>query len=129
MKTVLVVDDEFSIALLVSIVLEDEGYRVVTAANGRLALDRMSEIDPDLIISDFMMPIMDGAAFAREVRASPRHQHVPIIMTSGLPEEAVREKFDGYQAFLRKPFFETVLLQAIGEVIQGKDRLGALPAS
>jgi CheY-like chemotaxis protein len=116
-KTVLVVDDEFSIALLISTVLEDEGYRVLTAANGRMALDMLAETKPDLVISDFMMPLMDGAAFAHALRGIEAHRQTPLIMTSGLPEEALREKFDDYQKFLRKPFFEPVLLKAVADLI------------
>ncbi|WP_046865546.1 response regulator [Microvirga massiliensis] len=117
MKTVLVVDDEFSIALLLAAVLEDEGYRVITAANGRQALERMAETKPDLIISDFMMPIMDGAALGRAVRAHPTYRNIPMIMTSGLPENAIHEQFDGYSAYLRKPFFEPALLKVLSEVL------------
>jgi len=116
-KTVLVVDDEFSIALLLEAVLEDEGFRVITAANGRQALERMAEIRPNLIISDFMMPLMDGAAFGRAVRSDPAHLQTPIIMTSGLPESTIRERFEGHDAFLRKPFFEPALLKAVADAL------------
>lgn len=118
MKTVLLVDDEHSIALLAAIVLEDEGYRVVTAANGKLALEMLDEVRPDLIISDFMMPLMDGAEFGCTVRANPAYSATPIVMTSGLPEEALKERFQQYNAFLRKPFFDTLLLQVVGEVMR-----------
>lgn len=117
MKTVLVVDDEFGIALLLASMLEDEGYRVFTAANGRQGLERVHENRPDLIISDLMMPVMDGAAMARELHANQALSAIPIIMMSGLPEATVRERFDAYAKFMRKPFFEPALLDAVSEVL------------
>lgn len=118
MKTILVVDDEFAIALLLSTVLEDEGYRVFTAANGRQALQRLAENRPDLVISDLMMPLMDGASMARAIRDDPASAGIPIVMMSGLPEAAVRERFDGYQGYLRKPFVDTRLIRLVREILE-----------
>jgi CheY-like chemotaxis protein len=116
-KTILVVDDEFGIALMLASTLEDEGYRVFTAANGRQGLERLAENRPDLIISDLMMPVMDGAAMSLALRENPDFRHIPIVMMSGLPEATVRERFDGYAAYMRKPFFEPVLLKTVAEVL------------
>ncbi|MDX6805299.1 response regulator [Terrihabitans rhizophilus] len=103
MRTILVVDDEFGVADVLAAALEDEGYRVNTAANGREALTRLGEEVPDLVISDFMMPVMDGPAMAHAIREAG-HADLPIIMMSAMPEAAVRQRFDGYFGFLRKPF-------------------------
>lgn len=103
MRTILVVDDEFGVADVLAAALEDEGYRVNTAANGREALTRLGEEVPDLVITDFMMPVMDGPAMAHAIRAAG-HPDLPIIMMSAMPEAAVRQRFDGYFGFLRKPF-------------------------
>ena len=70
MKTILVVDDEFASAEVLSLILEEEGYRVFCAANGRHGLDRVSEVRPELVILDFMMPIMNGAEMGKALRAS-----------------------------------------------------------
>jgi CheY-like chemotaxis protein len=102
-RTILVVDDEFGVADVLAAALEDEGYRVNTAANGREALTRLGEEVPDLVISDFMMPVMDGPAMAHAIREAG-HADLPIIMMSAMPEAAVRQRFDGYFGFLRKPF-------------------------
>ena len=122
MLTILVVEDEFGVAEVVMTALEDEGYRVVLAANGRQALDRLSEAQPDLIIADFMMPIMDGAAMGKAVRSSPEFKDVPFIMTSAVSEASVRERWDGFQAFLRKPFRIQELLDAVTRVIGKSSR-------
>ena len=61
MAVILVVDDEIGIANLLADVLSDEGHRVLVAVNGRDALKRAEEERPDLVITDYMMPVMDGA--------------------------------------------------------------------
>lgn len=120
MKTILIIEDEFGIALLLATVLEDEGYRVFTAANGRQGLDRLAESRPDLVISDMMMPTMDGAAMARTMRTDPAYRDIPLIMMSALPESAVRERFDGYDAFLTKPFLEPLLLKTVKALLEDR---------
>lgn len=117
MRTVLVIDDEFGIADVLVAALEDEGYRVFTAANGRRGLERLAENRPDLVITDFMMPLMDGATMARTMRADPAYRDIPIIMMSAVPEAAVRERFDGYQGFLHKPFRVAAMLDLVASVL------------
>ena len=102
-RTILVVDDEFGVADVLAAALEDEGYRVVTAANGQQGIDRVAEQRPDVILTDFMMPVMDGPTMARALQGDGE-KAIPIIMMSAMPEAAVRERFAGYFGFLRKPF-------------------------
>lgn len=71
MTTVLIVDDEFGIAQLLGDVLEDEVCTVLLATNGRQALDKVAEALPDLVIADFMMPVMDGATLIKALAAQP----------------------------------------------------------
>lgn len=117
MRTILVVEDEFGAAEVLMTALEDEGYRVVLAANGRQALERLEESEPDLIVADYMMPIMDGAAMGAAVRAHPDHRDIPIIMTSAVGEAAVRQRFADFQAYLRKPFRIDELLQTVRRLL------------
>jgi CheY-like chemotaxis protein len=104
MATVLVVDDEFGIATLLKDVLEDENHRVLLATNGKHALERIAEEQPQLIITDMMMPVMDGAVFVKALSATPTLSTIPVIIMSSLPEAAVKERCPNYAAFLRKPF-------------------------
>ena len=104
MAVVLVVDDEVGIANLLRDVLNDEGHRVLIAANGKDALKFAGEQRPDLILTDFMMPVMDGAAFIQALLANSDLNQVPVILMSSLPEEAVAERCAGYALFVRKPF-------------------------
>ncbi|MFP5407185.1 MAG: response regulator, partial [Gammaproteobacteria bacterium] len=100
-KTILVVDDEFGNAEVLLLVLKEEGYRAVSAANGRQGLEMLSRLKVDLVILDLMMPIMNGAEMAAAMRASPQFSDIPILMISGLSEGGVRQQFDDYDAFLR----------------------------
>ena len=117
MKTILVVDDELGSAEVLSLILEEEGYRTFCAVNGQLALIQAREVVPDLVIVDYMMPLMNGADFVRALRADPRFSHTKFILNSGLPEEAICGQFDSYDAFLRKPFKVERLLELVRQFI------------
>ena len=117
MKTILVVDDELGSAEVLSLILEEEGYRAYCAVNGALALAQAREVVPDLVIVDYMMPLMNGAEFSRELRRDAQFAHTKIILNSGLPEAAIRDHFDSYDAFLRKPFKVETLLELVQRFI------------
>jgi CheY-like chemotaxis protein len=117
-KTILVVDDELASAEVLSLILEEEGYRVFCAANGRQGLDRVGEVRPQLVILDYMMPIMDGAEMGKALRASEPFKGVRILMNSSMSEQAVRRHFDGYDAFLRKPYNVEHALQLIRHLLE-----------
>ncbi len=117
MKTILVVDDELGSAEVLSLILEEEGYKSYCAVNGQLALVQARDVVPDLVIVDYMMPLMDGAEFTRALRADPQFDHTRIILNSGLPEVAIRDHFVGYDAFLRKPFKVDALLALVQQFL------------
>jgi len=117
MATVLVVDDEFGIVDVLETILTDEGYRVLTACNGKQGLARLSEEKPEVILLDFMMPILGGGDMLRAMAAEPAYQRIPVIMMSSLREQAVAERCKGYAAFLHKPFRATALLIAVARVL------------
>src|SRR4051812_16439335 len=117
MKTVLVVDDEYGIVEVVILALEDEGYRVIAAADGQQGLERLAETRPDLVLLDFMMPRLDGPTLAKAMRANPAHGKIPIVIMSAVGEAVVRERFSGYTAFLRKPFRVRAMLDLIIRLI------------
>lgn len=104
MALVLVVDDEIGISDLLNDVLSDEGYRVLVAGNGRDALKRAEEERPDLVLSDFMMPIMDGAQLVEAMAGRPEFKDIPVILMSSAPEATIRERCTRYAIFVRKPF-------------------------
>jgi CheY-like chemotaxis protein len=104
MAVVLVVDDEVGIANLLADVLSDEGHRVIVAANGHEGLKRAEKERPDLIITDFMMPVMDGAQLIKALADNSDLKRVPVFLISSAPEAALRDKCSGYALFIRKPF-------------------------
>jgi CheY-like chemotaxis protein len=116
MATVLVVDDEFGIAKLLEEVLEDEGHRVLVASNGRQALERAAEEPPAVVLTDFMMPVMDGAALIEAMAANTALANVPIVLMSSMPEATVAERCSGYTAFVRKPFKIFDLIDLVTEL-------------
>jgi CheY-like chemotaxis protein len=117
MATVLVVDDEFGIVDVLETILTDEGYRVLTACNGKQGLVRLSEEKPEVILLDFMMPILGGGDMLRAMAAEPAYQLIPVIMMSSLSEAAVAKRCRGYAAFLHKPFRATAVLSAVARVL------------
>jgi CheY-like chemotaxis protein len=114
--TILVVDDESAIREMLSEVLLEEGYRVVTAQDGLEAMERIEEEPPDLVVSDVMMPVLDGGQLAGIIRA---RNDVPVIGMTALSK--LRRGADAYfSAVLHKPFSLARLLQAIEELLAKK---------
>ncbi len=82
MKTILVVDDEFDMLTVWRLLLEQCGYAVLTASNGALALDRVRESAPDLIVTDYMMPVMSGAELCAALADDAGWRAIPVILCS-----------------------------------------------
>ena len=104
MAVVLVVDDEYGITTLLEDVLTDEGHRVLTATNGQQALERAAEERPDVVLTDYMMPVMDGAALIRALANDEKIKEIPIAVMSSVPEATVRERCPAFAVYVFKPF-------------------------
>ena len=126
MTTVLVVDDEPLIAMALEAMLEDAGYRVATAANGRQGLERLAEAPrPDLVLLDMMMPVMNGPAMLAAMAADPDLAGIPVVVLSSLPEEAIRARVgEGVAAILLKPCTAEQVLEAIARALGGAHEAG-----
>ena len=111
MKTILVVEDDENVREMVQDVLEDEGYRVVTASNGRQGLASVALVHIDLIVCDLMMPTLDGRKMCHIIRANPRYAGMPILLMSAANEQ-VRRQFP-YASFLSKPFTVANLIETV----------------
>jgi CheY-like chemotaxis protein len=116
---VLLVDDEFSSAEVLGLILAGEGYHVTTVADGRHALARLDEAAPDLLVTDFMMPGMNGAELVNAVRARRPYEALPVLLISGAPEAALRRYEVRYQGFLRKPFGLEQFLKEVHRLREG----------
>jgi twitching motility two-component system response regulator PilG len=114
-KLVLVVDDSATVRRLVSITLERQGFRVMTAVHGRDGLDKFAQATPDFIFLDITMPEMDGYEFCKTIRRKPEGKALPIVMLSGNDGifDKVRGKVAGSTDYLNKPFHSEVLLTAL----------------
>jgi DNA-binding response OmpR family regulator len=117
-STILVVDDEFYTAEILTFVLESQGYRVLGAFNGRDGLEKLKLTTVDLIILDMMMPVMDGAEMAQILRADRNLSAIPILVTSALTEQTVRSMFGHIDGFLRKPFLMETVVSQVRALVQ-----------
>jgi CheY-like chemotaxis protein len=122
-RTVLIVEDELSVAELLSMSLTDAGYRVVLVANGRQALELLNKAPlPDLIITDFMMPVLDGIGLIQAMQRSEAQRAIPYIIMSSIPEDAIRQRINGYAGFIRKPFRLAAVIQLVTNVLARSSR-------
>src|SRR3954449_11657781 len=120
MATILVVEDEFGIAEVLASALTDSGYDVLIAINGKQGLERLKESHPELVLVDFMMPVLDGPAMVRAMRTDPKARAIPIIVMSSLPESAIAEAVSGmYNGFIRKPFRLRIVIEMVNRVLNG----------
>lgn len=118
--TILVVEDEDMVRAVAERALAKQGYSVLTAENGEAALELLETIDkPDLLVSDVVMPLMDGPTMARHIRA--KWPDLPILFMSGYAEEQLRKSIDlDNIAFLPKPFSVQQLAEAARDVLAAK---------
>lgn len=116
---VLIVEDSPTQADRLKYVLEEEGFSVNWKSNGQLALRYLQDQQPDLIVSDVLMPQMDGFTFCSEVKKMPEHKDIPIILLTTLsdPADIIRGLESGADNFITKPFEKDYLLSRIDYII------------
>ena len=105
MGTVLVVDDERDVRQLLSTYLNLQGFSVITASNGREAISQAVELQPDVILMDASMPVLDGWQATRELKANPATQHIPVLALTAHAFDDARQqaKSVGCDGFVTKP--------------------------
>ena len=114
--SILIVDDEFGLAEMLREMLREFGYEVTLAINGKLALEILREGGVDLVLTDMMMPVMDGAELATAMRSDEQHRATPIIMMTSLPT-AMSQPDRLFDAVLRKPFTPDLLLKTMASCL------------
>lgn len=131
MKLVMIVEDEYGNAEVLQLLLEAEGYRVAAASNGKIALELLAGEKPALILSDFMMPVMNGAELGEAVRQDPALCHIPFVFMSATSQDVVRKAFPNFDAFLVKPFNLDTMLSVVERLVDsgrppppGNERVG-----
>jgi DNA-binding response OmpR family regulator len=127
---ILVVDDDPDILDAVALILESQGYEVVTARDGIEGLANLKAEQPDLMILDLMMPKMDGFAVCKELQ-DPRwskYKDIPILILTSVREEASRRRYEletglelDVDDYVEKPMSPDVLLKRVSTLIKRKE--------
>ena len=113
MANILIVDDEPDMRYMIRRIFELAGHHVTEAPNGAVALNRMLEQVPDLVVTDVMMPVMDGAELILRLRADPGMSGIPILAVTGNPGPA-----GAADAILSKPFSPQELAAVASSLIK-----------
>ena len=125
-KKVLVVDDEIHIIHVVAIKLRNNGYEVISAENGAEAFELACENKPDIVVTDFQMPVMTGAELVEKLRQNEATKDIPVIMLTarGFAIEDEQKEDLQISEFLSKPFSPKELLRSIEDILHHKVVMG-----
>lgn len=118
MSTVLLVDDDLENQWALQLALESRGHRVVLAGNGRHALQKAHAHFPDLVVTDFEMPEMDGRELCRRLKCEAPFSAVPVVLLSAIPEPT--EGIRCWTVFVRKPASIEALLDTVDRFIAAR---------
>jgi len=123
---VLIVEDEAALATMLRYNLEKQGFRVEEAVDGQEALTRIAEATPDIVLLDWMLPVMSGIEVCRQIRRRPATRDLPVIMVTARTEDqdAVRGLNTGADDYITKPFNMDALLARMRALLR---RSGAVP--
>ena len=124
---VLIIDDNIDIRTYLRSVLSEK-YNVSEAADGKVGLELARKIVPDIVLSDIMMPVMDGLAFCQQLKTDKAISHIPVILLTArsLDEQRAEGYEHGADAYLSKPFSLRLLLSRIDNLIQSRKKLSKL---
>jgi len=117
--TILIVEDSRTQAEQLKYTLEEYGYTVAVARNGKEALVSLEKSTPTMVISDIVMPVMDGYEMCRQIKNNPALTDIPVMLLTNLsqPEDVLRGLESGADNFIRKPYDETYLLSRVQDII------------
>jgi len=131
-EKILVVDDDPDILEALTMILESQGYQVVTAQDGVEGLANLKAEKPDLMILDLLMPKMDGFAVCKELQ-DPRwakYRDIPILILTSVREEASRRRYEletglelDVDDYVEKPVSPDILLERVGRLIKKKEQV------
>ncbi|MDJ0765208.1 MAG: response regulator [Myxococcota bacterium] len=128
-KKILVVDDEDDIRLLISRLLSDKGYHVVTAARGLEAIKKVQAENPDMIVLDAMLPEVHGFDICKKIKDSAKYGHIPVLMISAIYRgwryaQDLKNSY-GVDDFIEKPFKVNELVEKVETLVQASDKTTA----
>lgn len=124
-KKVLVADDETHIIHVVAIKLRNNGYEVTSAGNGAEAYQLACQENPDIIVTDFQMPLMTGLELVEKLRGNNQTKDIPVILLTARSFAVSREQQEslGISACLSKPFSPKELLKKIEDILYQREFL------
>jgi two-component system chemotaxis response regulator CheY len=118
-KVIMTVDDSASVRQMVSFTLQQAGYEVITAADGKDALAKLNGAALNMVITDLNMPNLDGIGLIRQLRAQPKYKFIPIVMltTESQNEKKMEGKAAGATGWIVKPFKPEQLVAVVKKVL------------
>jgi len=124
---VMVVEDDAAIATMLRYNLEKHGYRVEEAVDGQEAITRIAETQPDLVLLDWMLPVMSGIEVCRQIRRRPETRDLPVIMVTARAEDqdSVRGLNTGADDYITKPFSIEALLARVRALLRRSNTVTA----
>jgi CheY-like chemotaxis protein len=130
-KKILLADDSITIQKVIELTFSDEDFEVVTVGNGRLAIERMPDVQPDIVLCDIIMPEKDGYEVCEFVKTHPAFAHVPVLLLTGAfePFDQERAARVGSNGHLAKPFEPQTLIAKVKELLSEAKRTPAAPAA
>jgi CheY-like chemotaxis protein len=131
-KKILLADDSITIQKVIELTFSDEDFDVVTVGNGRLALEKVTEIRPDIVLCDIIMPEKDGYEVCDTIKKDPSTSHIPVLLLTGAfePFDQDRANKVGADGYLAKPFEPQALVAKVKDILgRAPARGGARPAA
>ncbi|MDT8317151.1 MAG: response regulator [bacterium] len=120
-KTALIVEDSKALANMLSFLFMSRGIKVTTATNGAKAMEQIKESAPDIIITDLMMPEMDGFELCKAVKKDPELKRIPLIVVSALSTTNKEQLLSiGADDYFQKPFQPAELISAAERALVGR---------
>src|SRR5437867_4235917 len=118
-KKILLADDSITIQKVIELTFSDEDFDAVTVGNGRLALEKVQEVRPDIVLCDIIMPEKDGYEVCDFIKKNPGLQHIPVLLLTGAfePFHQDRAARVGSDGFLAKPFEPETLIAKVKELL------------
>jgi CheY-like chemotaxis protein len=128
-KKILLADDSITIQKVIELTFSDEDFDVVTVGNGRLALERLPEVRPDIVLCDIIMPEKDGYEVCEQIKSNPSTGHIPVLLLTGAfePFDQERAARAGYDGSLAKPFEPETLIAKVKDLLAKAPRPLAPP--
>jgi CheY-like chemotaxis protein len=119
-KKIITIDDEAPIRSLIRHTLLQEGYEVIEAKDGSEGLEKIRRELPDLVVLDFVMPVMNGAETLKAIRSDPQIAHIPVLLLTGVKDAAKLEPLlqNSRNDFLAKPFLVDMLKERVRKLLQ-----------